>query len=281
MINQSTNKFSFLSSIGGKFRRIALIAFPVSIGLLFLDYGYLKNECNPSLKPGTEGYCIASGVVNNVGNDIIVALLGIMGLNLILHEETIAELEDTFKTSIRSLLQESNNVKMNIDSEFNSSYQERIKKFISELKPKSIVRILCLSEIIPCLNQISVELYRRKIEEGCKFQILTISDTCPILKGVDIHSTNIQKNHKHEVSKFRVRLKDLLGDGKIEIVSMQEKYSSYSMFLCTESDNNLLLSRSISDVGYHFLDFNLSEENLIRQVTKGFNILWNKSIADD
>jgi hypothetical protein len=280
MAETNKTKGTFLTNEGKKFKWVFLFGFFVSGGLLWFDYGYLKQKCDPSLKPETVGLCVSSGVVNSFANDVIVTLLGLMGINLLLRERSSAEIKSLFQESIKNALQETRNFKYfsysDPDSNFDNLYQEKVRTFIYELQPKSIVKIPCLSETIPCLNQINPEIYNKKVETGCEFKILTLDPECPILEGMDIHNDNSKETHKNEVDKFKSRAERLPIKDKIEVRHMKNVYSSYSLFLCEGSDSNLIWIRSISSNGYHFLDFGLLEKTLIKQIDLEFDILWNK-----
>lgn len=293
MKNKSKIDFNIRTSLGVRLTPIISIAIIVSCGLFTLDFALLKKQCNdkshsPNVK---EFYCTSSILVGNLANDVVLALISMIGFNRFLHKKTIEEVEKIFRaTQCNQYVSY-----INLDIDRDKEYQKKVLSLIDNLSNHSKIKIICLSETISCLNTISSELYVRKIKAGCDFKILTMHPDSKVLSCmIDFNqdkSGNKIERYRNEIEDFSEKVKKIdsnqeskankeNGKKTIQLKYIKKDYSSYSLFLCEDNGvkSVLLWMRSIANEDdYCYPLFEFSDKASIEQLEKQFDILWNRA----
>lgn len=254
-------------SLGVRLSKLVFLLFSIATILFFLDYNHLRKDCNSSNKKNIDA-CVWSDITTQFYASFFTAALSIVGIEIVLRDETIKQIEEIFNLS-----QDVKSVEaFYYDKE---DYHHLIENKINNLNPGETIKMLLLSDEIAILNSIGENKIKSKLRSGCNFQILVINPDSNSLN----HIEKICKTFDEKM--VLSSTENQIFTGSLEIRFNENLFSSFGYFSVEEMKIVWLYFSDPNGFQYPAFRFSKTNQKLVNASDTHFENIWNKTSNQD
>lgn len=271
-----------LPPLGRKVFKLILFLLGFGVSLLVFDVVYLRQNCKPSDQQD-KITCVSSDIATQFYASFLTAALSIWGIELVLREETLKDIEQIVGLS---------QAVKGIEAFYHDKnyYHQSIADKITNLKAGETIKMLLLSEEVEILGLIGEQKIKEKLRIQCHFQILLVDPNSILINCIDnVSSKNRKSSIQGQISNFCQAFNQRLTysstpekmiTGSLEIRFHKDVFSSFC-YLSGEEMKIVWMYFFDSEGSLQYPGFRFSETNqkLIQAAEAHFDKLW--SISDD